>query len=168
MAAFTYVAIAPDGKRATGALKGLSVDGVTDSLVRQGYTVLSVKAAGRGLLQLEITAKKVDPVELSNFSRQTATFVKAGVPLLDALEIIRAETKDRKLREVLGDVMDSLRFGESFAEAMAAHGRALPPFYVSVLRSAEATGELDLVMAQLSRYIERDVEGRRTVRSALT
>ncbi|MFF9066265.1 type II secretion system F family protein [Streptomyces sp. NPDC014891] len=168
MAAFTYVAIGPDGKRATGAVKGSSVDGVTDSLVRQGYTVQSVKAAGRGLLQFEITAKKVDPVELSNFSRQTATFVKAGVPLLDALEIIRAETKDRKLREVIGDVMDSLRFGESFAGAMAAHGRALPPFYVSVLRSAEATGELDVVMAQLSRYIDRDVEGRRTVRSALT
>ncbi|MFD4372358.1 type II secretion system F family protein [Streptomyces sp. NPDC058486] len=168
MATFKYVAIGPDGRRATGVLKGSSVDGVTDSLTRQGYDVQSVKAEGRNLLQLELTAEKVDLVALSNFSRQMAAFIKAGVPLLDALEIIRAEAKDKKLGKVLGDVMDSLRFGESFAAAMAVHARALPPFYVSVLRSAEATGELDVVMDQLSRYIERDVEGRRTIRSALT
>ncbi|EYT82694.1 type II secretion system F family protein [Streptomyces andamanensis] len=168
MATFKYVAVGPDGKRATGVLKGSSVDGVTDSLTRQGYDVTSVRAAGRNLLQLELTAAKADLVELSNFSRQMAAFIKAGVPLLDALEIIRAETKDKKLGAVLVDVMDSLRFGESFAAAMAAHTAALPPFYVSVLRSAEATGELDVVMAQLARYIERDVEGRRSIRSALT
>ncbi|WP_424216196.1 type II secretion system F family protein (plasmid) [Streptomyces sp. BI20] len=168
MATFKYVAVGPDGRRVGGVLKGSSVDGVTESLARQGHDVLSVKAAGRDLLRLELTAEKVDLVELSNFSRQTAAFVKAGMPVLDALEIIRGETKDKKLGRVLADVMDSLRFGESFAVAMAAHAKALPPFYVSVLRSAEATGELDVVMAQLARYIERDVEARRAIRSALT
>ncbi|MFE9120102.1 type II secretion system F family protein [Streptomyces sp. NPDC007172] len=168
MATFKYVAVGPDGRRATGVLKGSSVDGVTDSLARQGYDVRSVKAVGRNPLHLELTAAKVDLVELSNFSRQMAAFIKAGVPILDALEIIRAETKDKKLGRMLVDVMDSLRFGESFAAAMAAHTAALPPFYTSVLRSAEATGELDVVMAQLGRYIERDVEGRRSIRSALT
>ncbi len=168
MATFKYVAVGPDGRLATGVLKGSSVDGVTDSLARQGYDVRSVKAVGRNPLHLELTAAKVDLVELSNFSRQMAAFIKAGVPILDALEIIRAETKDKKLGRMLVDVMDSLRFGESFAAAMAAHTAALPPFYTSVLRSAEATGELDVVMAQLGRYIERDVEGRRSIRSALT
>ncbi|MGW8728424.1 type II secretion system F family protein [Streptomyces sp. NPDC055808] len=168
MATFKYVAVGPDGKQATGVLKGSSVEGVTDSLARQGYDVRSVKAEGRNLLRLELTAEKVDLVELSNFSRQMAAFIKAGVPILDALEIIRAETKDKKLGKVLVDVMDSLRFGEGFAVAMAAHAKALPPFYIAVLRSAEATGELDVVMAQLGRYIERDVEGRRSIRSALT
>ncbi|MFJ5290883.1 type II secretion system F family protein [Streptomyces sp. NPDC088348] len=168
MATFKYVAVGPDGKRATGVLTGSSVDGVTDSLTRQGYDVRSVNAASRNLLQLELTAAKINLVELSNFSRQMGAFIKAGVPILDALEIIRAETKDKKLGKVLIDVMDSLRFGESFAAAMAAHTAALPAFYVSVLRSAEATGELDVVMAQLGHYIERDVEGRRSIRSALT
>ncbi|MEU8764254.1 type II secretion system F family protein [Streptomyces sp. NPDC048659] len=168
MATFTYVATAPDGRRATGRLQGSSVDGVTDSLTRQGYEVSSVKAAGRDLLRLELTARKVDLVALSDFSRQMGAFIKAGVPLLDALGIIHAETRDKKLREVLGDAMDALRFGESFAGAMGVHAKALPAFYVSVLRSAEATGELDVVMAQLAGYIDRDVEGRRTVRSALT
>ncbi|MGW8330874.1 type II secretion system F family protein [Streptomyces sp. NPDC055897] len=168
MATFKYVAVGPDGKQATGVLKGSSVEGVTDSLARQGYDVRSVKAEGRNLLRLELTAEKIDLVELSNFSRQMAAFIKAGVPILDALEIIRAETKDKKLGKVLVDVMDSLRFGEGFAVAMAAHAKALPPFYIAVLRSAEATGELDVVMAQLGRYIERDVEGRRSIRSALT
>ncbi|MER5481671.1 type II secretion system F family protein [Streptomyces sp. NPDC002812] len=168
MATFKYAAVGPDGKQASGVLTGSSVDGVTDSLTRQGYEVRSVKAASRSLLQMELTAQKVNLVELSNFSRQMGAFIKAGVPILDALEIIRAETKDKKLGKVLVDVMDSLRFGESFAGSMAVHTAALPPFYISVLRSAEATGELDVVMDQLARYIERDVEARRSIRSSLT
>ncbi|MFE4258377.1 type II secretion system F family protein [Streptomyces sp. NPDC056883] len=168
MATFKYAAVGPDGKQATGVLTGSSVDGVTDSLTRQGYEVRSVKAASRSLLQMELTTQKVDLVELSNFSRQMGAFIKAGVPILDALEIIRAETKDKKLGKVLVDVMDSLRFGESFSGSMAVHTAALPPFYISVLRSAEATGELDVVMDQLARYIERDVEARRSIRSSLT
>lgn len=130
MATFKYVAVGPDGKRATGVLTGSSVDGVTDSLTRQGYDVQSVTAASRNLLRLELTAAKINLVELSNFSRQMGAFIKAGVPILDALEIIRAETKDKKLGKVLIDVMDSLRFGESFAAAMAAHTAALPVLHL--------------------------------------
>jgi type IV pilus assembly protein PilC len=168
MARFKYVAAGPDGKPSIGVLKGSSVQGITDSLTNQGYQVRSVKPERRGFLQFEFTPQKVKRVELGNFSRQMAAFITAGVPILDALEVIRAETEDKTLAKVLVDVMDSLRFGDSFAGAMAAHGEAFPPFYVAVLRSAEATGDLDVVLSQLSRYIERDSDARRKIRSALT
>jgi type IV pilus assembly protein PilC len=168
MAKFKYVATGADGNQLIGNLKGSSVEGVTDSLQRQGLQVRSVKLQRRKVFNLELTPKKVDRVELGNFSRQMAAFITAGVPLLDALEVIQSESEDKTLRVVLVDVMDSLRFGDSFAQAMALHAEAFPPFYVSVLRSAEATGDLDVVLTQLARYIERDNEARRKIRSALT
>lgn len=167
MAKFRYAALTPDGKQLVGVVKGTSVDGVTDSLTRQGMQVRAVRPEGRNLLRFELTPKKIKPVELANFSRQMAAFVSSGLPLIDALAIVEEETASKTLRKVVREVADSLRFGESFARAMAAHADAFPPFYMSVLQSAEATGELDVVLRQLSRYVERDMEAKRKIRSAL-
>jgi len=168
MAKFKYAAVTPDGEQIVGVVKGSSIDGVTDSLAQQGMEVRLVTAVRRSILQTEITPHKIKLVELSNFSRQMAAFVGAGVPMLDALAVIESEAKDKRLKTVVTEVADSLRFGESFSTAMAVHGDAFPPFYIAVLRSAEATGELDIVLEQLSRYIDRDMEAKRKIRAAMT
>ena len=167
MARFKYAAVTPDGQQVVGVVKGSSVDGVTASLEQQGLDVRVVTTEKRSVMQVELTPKKVKPVELGNFSRQMAAFISAGVPILDALGIIEAEATDKTLKRVVREVADSLRFGESFSSAMSAHTDAFPPFYVAVLSSAEATGELDVVLQQLSRYIDRDMEAKRKIRSAL-
>lgn len=167
MAKFKYAAVTPAGEQLVGTVKGSSVDGVTESLTRQGMQVRLVKAEGRNLLNVELTPKKVKPVELANFSRQMAAFVAAGLPLIDALSIIEEEATSKTLSKVVREVSDSLQFGEGFASAMAAHTEAFPPFYMSVLQSAEATGELDVVLRQLARYVERDMEAKRKIRAAL-
>lgn len=167
MARFKYAAVTPDGQQVVGVVKGSSVDGVTTSLEKQGLDVRVVTEEKRSLLQLELTPKKIKLVELGNFSRQMAAFISAGVPMLDALMIIESEATDKTLKKVVREVADSLRFGESFSNAMASHTDAFPAFYIAVLSSAEATGELDVVLQQLSRYIDRDMEAKRKIRSAL-
>ena len=167
MPKFKYAAVTQDGRQLVGVVKGSSVDGVTESLTRQGMDVQLVKPESRSILQFELTPTKVNPVELGNSSRQMAAFIAAGLPLVDALAIIEEETQNKTLRTVVHEVADSLRFGESFASAMGEHADAFPPFYMAVLRSAEATGELDVVLRQLAHYIERDTEARRKIRSAL-
>ena len=167
MAKFKYAAISPEGEQLVGVVKGSSVEGVTASLTAQGMQVRLVRPDSRNIMQFELTPKKVKPVELSNFSRQMAAFVSSGLPLIDALGIIEEETGSKTLRKVVREVADSLRFGESFASAMGAHTDAFPPFYMAVLQSAEATGELDVVLRQLSKYVERDMEAKRKIRSAL-
>lgn len=125
------------------------------------------KVKKKSILQFEITKKKVPRKDLMNFSRQLAVFIKAGIPLLDALETITEEMGNQFFRGILDDIKDQLRSGSTFADAAAHHADAFPPYYLGILRSAELTGKLDTVLLQLSEYIERDLEARRKVTSAL-
>jgi type IV pilus assembly protein PilC len=122
----------------------------------------------RNILHYELTAKKVKPVELMNFSRQAASFIRAGIPLLDALSTIAEDMDDKLLKKILDDVAVRLREGSSLAAAIAHHVTAFPGYYVPMLRSAELTGQLDEVLDQLAGYLGRDIESKRKVRSALT
>ena len=122
----------------------------------------------KSILQFELTKKKVPRKELMHFSRQLAVFIKAGIPIIDALDTIREEVANKHLNEILESATAQLRSGSTFAAAMELHRDALPEYYLGILASAELTGHLDTVLVQLSEYIERDVEARSKIKSALT
>jgi type IV pilus assembly protein PilC len=121
----------------------------------------------KSIWQLELTAKKVPRKELMHFSRQLAVFIKAGIPIIDALEAIEDELGHAYFRQILSEIIGDLKAGSTFADAAALHANAFPPYYLGILRSAESTGHLDAVLVQLSTYIERDLDARRKVTSAL-
>ena len=122
----------------------------------------------KSVLQLELTRTKVARKDLMHFSRQLAVFIKAGIPILDALEVIREEMSSKALQAVVEDVVAQLKAGATFATAAAAHPDAFPPYYIGILQSAELTGRLDVVLDQLAGYIDRDLEARSKVKSAMT
>lgn len=167
MPKFKYVATTATGESIRGVTEGLTVHSVTARLFDQGYEVQKVKERTNPL-NFEITKSKVRPENVMHFSRQLAAFIRAGVPIVEAIQIVQDETQDKTLRKVLDDVIDGLTRGETFSSAIAAHTDAFPPFFVSVLQSVELTGLLDNVLDQLSAYIERDLEARRKIRAALT
>lgn len=113
------------------------------------------------------TGRKVKRKELMHFSRQLAVFVRAGVPILDALETMSEEIVDKRLQAAVTDVADRLRAGDTFSDAAARHPYAFPAFYMAVLRSSELTGNLDIVLDQLADYIDRDLDARQKVKAAL-
>jgi type IV pilus assembly protein PilC len=106
--------------------------------------------------------------ELMNFSRQASSFLHAGVPILDSLAVVGEENASKKMQEVLAEMQVRLRAGSSFADAIAMHPKVFPGYYVAVVRAAELTGRLDDALDQLAEYVEREVEARKQVRSALT
>jgi type IV pilus assembly protein PilC len=106
--------------------------------------------------------------ELMNFSRQTASFLRAGIPILDSLAVVGEENASKKMQEVIADVQRRLRAGSGFGDAIAQHPKVFPGYYVAVARAAELTGRLDNALDQLSDYLEREVEARKKVKSALT
>src|SRR5215471_16422098 len=120
------------------------------------------------LLQIEITKAKVKRDELMHLSRQLGAFVRAGLPLIEAIRILGEEAKNKTVRDAMVNIEESLRRGERLSDCLDRHPRVFPEYYRGIMRSAELTGQLDVVLDQLATYLERDHEARRKVTSALT
>src|SRR3954454_963668 len=166
MGKFEFTAIAADGATVTGVESGADTMVVRKLLREKSLQPVKIEAK-KSILQLEITKKKVPRKELMHFSRQMAVFLRAGIPILDALIVISEETGNKLFKATLEDMADSLRSGGTFAGAAAEHPEAFPDFYLGILKSAELTGNLDTVLDQLAEYIDRDLEARRKIVSAL-
>jgi len=122
----------------------------------------------QSLMQFEITAKKIKRRDLMHFSRQLGVFIKAGIPMIEALETIASEVKSKFFKEILDDVASSLRAGSTFSAALEPHAQTLPPYYMGIIRTAELTGRLDDSLDSLADYIERDMEARQKIVAAMT
>jgi type IV pilus assembly protein PilC len=165
----------PKYKYTAMGLDGIEVTGLVDSLTRTGAGLALLDrdlqptklTERRGIMQFQFTKKRVPRKDLMHFSRQLAVFLRAGIPVLDALEVIREETANKSFAAALLDMTESLRGGSTFTGSAKAHAEAFPPSYLGVLEAAELTGTLDTVLDELATYIDRDIEARRKVQSAL-
>ncbi len=166
MAKFRFSAISPDGSTITGIEEAVTASMARRALAERDLAPIQITEK-KSLLQFEITREKVPRRELMHFSRQLAVFMKAGIPVLEALEVLSDEVGSVQFKRILAEMADDLHAGETFASAADAHPEAFPPYYLGILRSAELTGNLDTVLEQLAEYIERDTEARRKITSAL-
>ncbi len=163
---FAYSALNESGNTVSGVEMAMSSGAAHLALVQRGFQPLEVREK-KSLSSVEVTKKKVSRKEVMHFSRQLGVFMKAGIPIMEALEVIQLETTEKLMKKVLNEMIDDLRSGDTFAAAAKSHPEAFPTFYVGILESAELTGNLDTVLNQLADYIERDVEARSTLTSAL-
>jgi type IV pilus assembly protein PilC len=166
MGKFKYTATTEDGRQTRGTATATSIKTAMSGLVEQGLDVKQLREK-RNVLQFEITKKKLKQDELMHFSRQLSAFVRAGIPLIEALEVIEEETSDKVLKEVLIGVRDSLITGETFSDGLRPYESLFPKFYVDMVRAAELTGSLDEVLSELAAYIKRDLEARNKIKGAL-
>jgi type IV pilus assembly protein PilC len=164
--AYRFSALDQAGKKVSGVEMALSSGAVHMALLERGLEPLEVTTK-KSMLAFELTKKKVPRSDVMNFTRQLAVFMKAGIPIMEALEVIVEETQNKLLRQIVREVIDSLRAGDTFAAAASAHPEAFPNFYVGILESAELTGNLDAVLNQLADYIERDTKARSKITAAL-
>jgi type IV pilus assembly protein PilC len=163
---FRYSALDGSGQSVSGVEVASSSGAAHLALVQRGFQPLEVKEKKK-IGSIEVTKKKVPRKEIMHFSRQMGVFMKAGIPIMEALEVIQLETTEKLMKKVINEMVDALRAGDTFAAAASSHPEAFPNFYIGILESAELTGNLDTVLDQLADYIERDVEARSTLTSAL-
>lgn len=166
MAKFAYSATTIDGETVKGVEEALTLTQARMAIVRRNLDPIEVSEK-KSPLSFELTKKKVKRKELMHFSRQLAVFIKAGIPLIEGLEVIADDSGNKVFHKALVEMSEGLRAGMTFADAAAAQPHAFPSFYLGILRSAELTGNLDTVLEQLAEYIERDIEARQKVVSAL-
>jgi type IV pilus assembly protein PilC len=166
MPKFAYVGVTLDGNEVKGTQKASSRGDAEVSLYEQQLRHLRVTEK-KNILQYEISGPRIKREAVMHLSRQIAAFLRAGLPILDAVHTIGAESDNSSVRRMMNDIEDGLRSGERFSECLERYPKVFPPFYRGIVRSAELTGELDTVLARLSGYIERDLEARRKIKSAL-
>ena len=106
-------------------------------------------------------------IELILFSRMMGTFIRAGIPILDGLDVVRQQAVSKRFKETLDDVAIQLRNGEPLSAALSRHPRVFPRLYTDMIVAAEATGELDAILDQLARYLERADATSRRIRQAM-
>ncbi|MHB2027472.1 MAG: type II secretion system F family protein [Acidimicrobiales bacterium] len=166
MNAYRYNALDGNGRKVSGVELAISNGAAHVALVDRGLQPIDV-GPKKSILAFEITKKMVPRQDVMNFTRQLAVFVRAGISIMEALEVIVEETQNKLMKGIIGELIDGLRAGDTFAAAASTHPEAFPNFYVGILESAELTGNLDQVLNQLADYIERDEKARSKVKAAL-
>ena len=166
MPRFKYTAVDAAGRQVGGKHEADSRALLGRSLEMRGLRMLTAEVS-KGFTDIQITAAKVPRKDLMHLCRQLGSFLKAGVPVVEALDTIREESSNKAMRVALADMAELVAAGESFAGAAAAHPEAFPEMNVSMLRAAELTGHLDEVLSQMAIYLERDLEARRKITAAM-
>lgn len=167
MPRYKYEATTQAGMAENGVIKATSAALARSELIDRGLMVQEL-TENRGALQFELSKSRIKPAELMHATRQLASFVRAGIPVFEAISELGQDSENRAMKRVLLEISTDLRSGSTLTEAVAKHPRDFPDYYVGILRSAELTGRLDLVLVQLAEYIERDEEARRKIKSVMT
>jgi type IV pilus assembly protein PilC len=157
------------GNLVSGQLIGDSEGLVMIKLREMGMTPIEVKRAKAGLkMEINLRPGRVKLKDLAVFSRQFATMVNSGLPILRALAILGDQTENKELQKVLVQVRLDVEQGQSLSGAMARSPKAFSDLYVAMVKAGETGGVLDNVLLRLADNIEKEVELRRKVKSAMT
>jgi type IV pilus assembly protein PilC len=166
MPRYAYAATGPDGLIQTGRGQAKSLAEMEQSLRARDLSDVSVTVK-KSLLKVDVWAKRVKRDEIMHLSRQLSAFIRAGLPLLDAVHTLGDEADNPSVKAMLAEVEEGLLSGDTLSDCLDRHPKVFPDYYRGILRSAELTGQLDTVLDQLAAYLERDLEARQKVKAAM-
>ena len=157
------------GRLVEGTLESQSEQLVVSKLREMGYLPLSVSAKSRSTLSLEINLKraKVSLKDVAILSRQLATMIAAGLSILRALTILEEQTESKALAQTVARMKLDIEQGLSLSQAVGRHPDVFPPIYLAMVRAGETGGMLDDVMLGLANTLEKQMELRGKVKSAM-
>lgn len=172
MAQFTYQALNKQGKNITGTVEAADRAAGIEALLKQSLKPISLKPKNDGAGALAIFDRffgsKVKSDALVIFTRQLATMIGAGVPLLRSLNSLKENNPDKLLKKTLDSVEQDVRGGLGLAEAMQKHPNVFSDVYVNMVRAGEAAGILDDILARLATQQEKTATIRKKVKGAMT
>jgi type IV pilus assembly protein PilC len=184
MPKFKYTAIDSNGKQKTGTVESDSTESANAKLTAMGLMPTQVIAAGsadKGAKKSKVRSKKtkavtkkgaggfgkvIKPQGLAIFTRQLATLLEAGLPLLRSLEVMIRQERNLRFRSVLEQVADQVKSGNSFSDGLAQFPKVFDRLYVNMIRAGEAGGVLAVVLSRLATFMEKAQRTKGKVQSA--
>ncbi|AWB09683.1 type IV pilus assembly protein PilC [Thermodesulfobium acidiphilum] len=168
------------GKLVTGTTDAISLPVLKNDLRNKGFLIVEVKEIKDESkdTKLPIEEKRASfniPIfnrvthkELAIFSRQFATLVAAGVPITRTLNTLKSQTKKKAFRDIIDDVLKRVEGGESLARALERHSNVFNKLYTSLIRAGEASGSLDVILARIASYLEKEMALRNQIKQAVS
>ncbi len=169
MAKFKYKARTKEGELQVGYVESFNKEGATNILTSHNLFILSIENAEVLTWYdrfLEIF-KKVKQRDLMVFSRQLSLLMESKVPLLDSLKSLYEQTSNGFFKDIIYEIQRDVEAGLSLSQALAKHDKAFSEFFVSIIRSAEVTGQLEEAALFLADYIEKESVWRSKIVNAL-
>ena len=172
MSSYAYIARDGTGRHVADTVQGASKDAVLQELREKGLRVTRITeqkaAAKKGMGEMVVFKGGVKLRHLSMFFRQFATMINAGIGLVRCLDILQQQTPSYRLKDVTREVQSEIEGGASLSLAMTKHPRVFSPLAQGLIKAGEVGGVLDETMDRLALFVEKDLELRRSVRTALT
>lgn len=167
---FSYVAYGKDKKLVKGKLSATSEAVAMKLLSYGGFQVLSVKpiVPFLNLGRLSAIFYKVEPKEVTMFSRQLALLLESGTDIVASLELLQGQVTNRTLKRVIGEVVADIRGGSALSAALKKHPRVFPQMYWRAIAAGEKGGNLEVVLRQMAEFIERRILTEKRIKNALT
>jgi type IV pilus assembly protein PilC len=164
MPTFTYTARASNGELKTASIEAATREDVVAQLRRQRMTVVKVDDESAKKKKTKGTIRMRDIVI---FTRQFSTMINAGLPLVQALDILAKQTENKALSEVTRAVVFDVESGHTVADALAKHPHAFSDLYVNMVAAGEAGGILDTILMRLATFMEKNDALIRKVKGAM-
>jgi len=160
-----------EGKVVGGGAQSGTIEAVNETIVRaqlrqQRIIPTKIKKLSERK-QIVLFKSKVKPKTLAIFTRQLATMIDAGLPLVQSLDILAEQEENPTFKEILGQVKDDVESGMTFAAALKKHPKAFNDLYTNMIVAGEEAGTLDIILNRLATFIEKAEALRRKVKSAL-
>ncbi len=160
---FLWEGQTPKGAK-SGEIEGYSKEDIEKLLISQGVTPTKVKAKP---MEIVLFPPKIQNKDLMVFTRQMATMLDAGLPLIQGLEMLSAQVENPTFKKVLKEVKEDVEQGKSFPDALKKHPKVFDNLYVNLIAAGEVAGIMANVMTRLAEYIEKAEALKHKVKAAL-
>lgn len=166
MQSYQYTAKDKQGRSVTGIIDASSEQEVVESLHKKELIVVLIAQVKKRAIKINFGAG-IKPDDLVVFSRQLATMIDAGIPLVQALSILAEQTDNAKLRAIVQSVWRDIESGTSFYDALGKHPNVFSELFINMARAGEASGMLDEVLDRLAAYLEKTAALTRKIQASL-
>lgn len=161
---YLYKGKSRDGKAVEGEITGATTAMVKAQLRKQGIQPRTVRKKPKPLFG----AKKIKPAHIATFTRQMATMARAGVPLVQAFEIVAEGEANPTMRDLIQKIHGDVSSGSGFASALRAHPKYFDNLFCSLIEAGEQSGTLEAMLARVATYKEKTEQLKRKIRKAMT
>ena len=172
MPTFRWQGVSPKGETLKGEMEATSREAVIIRLRTQRIQPVpsKIKEKGKGLdrdLAIPTIGAAVKQREIVVFTRQFATMINAGLPILQCLQILGSQAESAIFRKIIGEVKDDVESGSTLADATRKHPKIFTELYTSMVQAGEIGGILDTILVRLANYLEKAVKLKSKIKGAM-